>query len=104
MGAQEASSSLAASRRAALIAAAALIGPTVPGGILDRHPDEAATAVVRIAEMWIPWLEDGTPLPEPARVKKRREAATAHPAEPATGGDDDHVGTGTEEKQPAAAD
>jgi hypothetical protein len=102
----EAASSLAASRRAALIAAAALIGPSAPGGITDRHPDEAATAVVRVAEMWIPWLEDGTPLPEPGRLKKRREAATAHPAQDPATGVDDHGSTGTdpEEKQPAAAD
>lgn len=102
MDAKDAAESLLASRRAALVAAAALIGPTVPGGIVDRHPDEAATAAVRVAELFLPWLADGSPLPEPARVRKHREAreaATASRPVPGTGEDD---GPSTEAELAAA--
>jgi hypothetical protein len=91
----------------ALLAAAALIGPTVPGGIVDRHPDEAATAAVRMAELLLPWLEKGTPLPEPERVRKHRTAraaATAAGPVPGTGVDDARdYGSGAEADGAAAA-
>jgi hypothetical protein len=92
----EASEASPESRRAALVAAAALIGPTVPGGIVDRHPDEAATAVVRVAGMFLPWLEDGTALPVPERVRKRQAAVTVPGAVPGTGDDDGPEGAGSE--------
>jgi hypothetical protein len=82
-------------RQAALLAAAALIGPTVPGGIVDRHPDEAATAVVWVAELFLPWLLDGSPLPVPGRVRKREAAATA--ARPGTGVEHGPEGSDSEE-------
>lgn len=90
--ARDATESLRRSRRAALVAAAALIGPSAPPGYTDRYPDEAATAAVRVAEMFLPWLESGRPLPEPERIRKHREAreaATAsRPVHPGTGDDD----------------
>ena len=55
----EASQASAESRRAALAAAAALIGPSIPGGIVNRKPGEAATASLTLAEMFLPWLEGG---------------------------------------------
>lgn len=88
MDADRAAEALERCRGAALVAAAALIGPTVPGGIIDHHPDEAATATVRVAEMFLPWLADGSPLPVPERIRKREAAATAAGAKPATGEDD----------------
>jgi pimeloyl-ACP methyl ester carboxylesterase len=78
---------LAASRRAALVAAAALIGPAAPPGKVDRHPDQAATATIRIAEMFLPWLE-GVPAAREVRQAKALAAATAATADPATGVDD----------------
>jgi hypothetical protein len=101
----EAASASRESRCAAVIAAAALIGPTVPGGIVDHHPDEAATAAIRVAELLLPWIEDGTALAEPERVRRKREsraAATARPDVPGTGVDDGHEGAGTEAERPEA--
>jgi hypothetical protein len=90
-----------ASRQAALVAAAALIGPAVPGGIVNRKPGEAATATIRLAEMFLPWLEGLVP---PREVREAAgAAATAASADPATG-DEDHGSTrpGPEEDRSAA--
>lgn len=74
-------------RRAALIAAACLIGPTVPGGIVDRRPDEAAKALTRMADMLLPWLEDEPPASITAQPGI---AATATPGIPVTGEEAQH--------------
>lgn len=44
-------------RRAALIAAACLIGPTIPPALVVNRPNEAVTALTRIAGLLEPWLE-----------------------------------------------
>ena len=44
-------------RQAALLAAAAVVGPSIPAGVVNRKPGEAATAVTRLAELLLPWLE-----------------------------------------------
>jgi TRAP-type C4-dicarboxylate transport system permease large subunit len=46
-----------ASRQAALIAAAALIGPAIPPSMVVNRPHEAATALTRMADLLLPWLE-----------------------------------------------
>jgi hypothetical protein len=48
-----------ASRQAALIAAAALIGPAIPPAMVVNRPHEAATALTRMADLLLPWLETG---------------------------------------------
>src|ERR1039458_1013423 len=46
-----------ASRQAALIAAAALIGPAIPPAMVVNRPHEAVTALTRMADLLVPWLE-----------------------------------------------
>jgi hypothetical protein len=48
-----------AGRQAALIAAAALIGPAIPPAMVVNRPHEAATALTRFADLLMPWLETG---------------------------------------------
>lgn len=45
----------------ALIAAACLIGPTIPPALVVNRPNEAATALTRMADLLIPWLEGDPP-------------------------------------------
>ena len=52
-----------ASRQAALIAAACLIGPAVPAVMVVNRPEEAATALTRMAALLLPWLEAAEPPP-----------------------------------------
>ena len=52
-----------ADRRAALIAAAGLVGPTIPPAVVVNRPSEAATALTRMADLLLPWLEAGEPPP-----------------------------------------
>ena len=52
-----------ADRRAALIAAAGLVGPTIPPAVVVNRPAEAATALTRMADLLLPWLEAGEPPP-----------------------------------------
>lgn len=51
------------SRRAALIAAASLIGPSIPPALAANRPLEAATACTRMAALLLPWLEAADPSP-----------------------------------------
>jgi hypothetical protein len=41
------------------MAAAVLLAPALPAGFVNRKPEEAAAAAVRLAEMLVPWLETG---------------------------------------------
>lgn len=67
-----------ASRQAALVAAAMLVGPSIPPALVVNRPHEAATALTRMADLLMPWLEDGT-------TAQPGEAATAD-RDPGTGG------------------
>lgn len=49
-------------RCAALIAAAGLVGPSIPPAVVANRPHEAATALTRMADLLLPWL-DGPPAP-----------------------------------------
>lgn len=44
-------------RQAALIAAAVMIAPAMPPGMVVARPSEAATALTRMADFLLPWLE-----------------------------------------------
>jgi TRAP-type C4-dicarboxylate transport system permease large subunit len=44
-------------RCAALTAAAALTGPAIPPAVVINRPHEAATALTRMADLLLPWLE-----------------------------------------------
>jgi hypothetical protein len=41
----------------ALIAAATLVGPSIPPALVVNRPHEAATALTRMADLLLPWLE-----------------------------------------------
>ena len=64
-----------ASRQAALVAAAALIGPAVPAVMVVNRPGEAATALTRMADLLLPWLEADEPAPP--STTRAEAAATA---------------------------
>ena len=48
-------------RRAALAAAAAMVGPAIPSAVVVNRPHEAATALTRMADLLLPWLEGEPP-------------------------------------------
>lgn len=50
-------------RRAALIAAAALLGPAMPRALLQDRSGDAATAVTRMADLLLPWLANEAEAP-----------------------------------------
>jgi hypothetical protein len=52
-------------RCAALAAAAALVGPSIPPAVVANRPHEAATALTRMADMLLPWLKDAPEAEEP---------------------------------------
>lgn len=61
-----------ASRQAALIASAMLVGPSIPPGVVANRPAEAATALTRMADLLIPWLEGDEPPADGLRETLRK--------------------------------
>jgi hypothetical protein len=80
------------SRQAALIAAAMLVGPAIPSTVVVNRPQEAATALTRMADLLLPWLEAGDPA-SPSTTSAEA-AATAAKRTPETGGKNDGSNTG----------
>jgi hypothetical protein len=72
-------------RSAALIAAAAFIGPTAPRGVVDRRPEAAAQAVTRMADLLLPWLEGAGPPPAAAAAAKAAPAVADGTGKPRNG-------------------